>query len=331
MLFYASFICRHRKRHLFSRDDYYQYKLYMRSLFSAFTAGLVTTVVAACTASTPTSGATVTKDYDYKNFKSISVSNFFDVTVIKSAGYDVRVTVSEEYEEYLDVKIKDGTLSIGFKNLPTRLNAAQIGKIAKAEVKLPSLEGVSVAGAGKLTSKDHFELGRGVFNMSVSGASQVKKLDVNASEARLYLSGASKSSLTGKFVDLYVTASGTARAELAASADELEAKASGTAVIELEGSYDEVGLNSSGVGNITMSGDAGSVELRGAGTSGFNLADLEARTVEVELGGASVAKVNALRELSVELSGSTRCSYVDNNGLKIRNNGVSTASRLRAL
>lgn len=299
----------------------------MKKIISSIIAGLVAALMTVSSAF----AATVSKSFDYSGFKRLSVSNFFDVTVNKSSHFEVKVTVSKEYEDYLDVRIKNGELHIGFKSLPTKLNAKQIGRIASAEVSLPSLEGISLTGASKLSTDDSFDLGRKAFNLSVSGASNLAKLDVNAGEARMYVSGASRCILSGGFTDLHLEVSGSSRAELEASADELEAKVSGASVIEFDGQYDDVSLSSSGVGNITMGGVAGDVELKGSGTSGFDLVDLEARSVEVELGGASVSKVNAKKDLSVELSGASRCSYVDNKGMKISGQSMGRATKLKAI
>lgn len=276
------------------------------------------------------SAATVTKDYDYKDFKSLEVSNFFDVKLNKSNHYGVNVTVSEEYEQYLDIQEKNGVLTIAFKNLPAKLNAAQIGRIAKAEVSMPEINGLTMAGVSKLTSSELFDLGKGVFNLSLKGAAEVNNLNINASEARMYLSGAARCSLSGEFVELHFSLSGTSRAEIKANADDLEIKSASAAVMEITGEYDEASLETSGVGNITMKGKADEMSITGSGTSGVDVTEFVVNSADVKLSGAAVAKVNVKNKLNATLDGTSRCSYVDYSTLKIKES-VSRAAKLKAL
>lgn len=276
------------------------------------------------------SAETVTKNYDFKDFKTLEVSNFFDVTMTKSSEYSVNITVSEEYEKYLDIVVKNGSLSVAFKNLPAKLSALQVGKIAKAEISMPELDGLTMSGASKFTSEDLIDLGRGVFNLSLSGAAQVNNINVNASEARMYLSGASRCSLSGEYVELHFSVSGTSRAEVNATADDLDIKSSGTAVMEIEGEYDEVSLNTSGVANITMKGKAEEMTIKGTGTSGIDVTELVVDSADVTLGGAAVAKVNVKKNLKASLDGTSRCSYMDYNTLKITES-VARAAKLKTL
>lgn len=299
----------------------------MRKTLSTVTAFMAAAILSASS----TFAGTVTKNYDLEDFKTIEVSNFFDVTVMKASNFGVKVTVSEEYQNYLEVYVRNGELSIGFKNLPAKLSVVQVGKIAKAEVSLPSFEGVSLSGASKISSNDEFDLGQGVFNVSVSGTSNVNGLKVSAGEARFYVSGASKCSVTGDFVELHLNGSGTSRTEINANADVLEAMASGTAVMEINGDYDTVNVESSGVGNIKMTGKAEEIEISGSGTSGTDLTKMSGNSVKVELSGAAVAKVNAEKTLSVSLSAASKCSYIDNKGLKITEENVARAAKLTVI
>lgn len=299
----------------------------MRKIFSTVMAAMAAAVLTAASAF----AGTVTKDYDLKGFKAIDASNSFSVTVNKSDRYDVKVTVAEEYEDYLDIHVSAGRLCIAFRNLPAMLKAGNVAQNASVSVSMPTLEGVTLSGASKLSSDDRFDLGRGVFNVSVSGASHLENLDISASEARIYVSGAARCTLSGDFVDMRLNISGSSRAEIDASADDVDAKTSGASVLEALGRFDEIRLTASGASNITMRGEAEEIRMNGSGSSSLSLADMKTESAEVSLSGAAVAKVNAYEEISVTLTGASRCSYIGHKGLEIHKRSVSRGSSLKEL
>lgn len=272
---------------------------------------------------------TITKTYDYKGFSTIDIGNFFEVTVEKSKDYKVDVIVSKEYEDYLDVTVKNGILSIAFKKLPAKLTAASIGKIANAHICLPEMSGVNLSGAAKLNCNDSFDLGRGVFNMSIEGASSVNGLEVNATEARIYGSGAAKAEMKGSFASVYFTLSGTSRIDADLSADDLIVKASGTSVLDVTGEFEDVNLDASGVANITVSGEGDELVARTSGTASVDASSMVVMGAEVSLAGASVTKVNVVKNLEISAQGASRCIYKDIKGLKITEKGTSRAATIK--
>ena len=273
---------------------------------------------------------TVTKKYDYKGFNSIEVSSFFNVTVEKSRNYSIEAIVSEEYEDYLEIRLKGNELSIGFRSLPAKLLVSSFSGIASVKVSMPELSRVELSGSSKLSCNDNFDLGRGVFNLSVSGTSRLEALSISASEGRIYASGASKARIDGDFIDLLINSSGTARIEGDLSSEDFEIKTSGTSVLDLEGQFEDLEINASGVSNVTLLGLAESIEINASGTSSVDASKLAVKEAEVKLSAASVAKVNASRILEVSASGTSRCSYKDNDRLQVIEKGISRTSFLRA-
>ena len=187
-----------------------------------------------------------------------------------------------------------------------------------------------MSGSSKLSCKDNFDLGRGVFNLSVSGTSRLEALSISASEGRIYASGASKARIDGDFIDLLINSSGTARIEGDLSSEDFEIKTSGTSVLDLEGQFEDLEINASGVSNVTLLGLAESIEINASGTSSVDASKLAVKEAEVKLSAASVAKVNASRILEVSASGTSRCSYKDNDNLQVIEKGISRTSFLRA-
>ena len=57
--------------------------------------------------------ANITKDVKVGNFIKIDVSYSFDITVVKSSEPSVTITIDEEYEPYLVVRVSHGVLFVG--------------------------------------------------------------------------------------------------------------------------------------------------------------------------------------------------------------------------
>lgn len=289
-------------------------------------------VVALTIFSASAQDAMVKKDYNLKNFRGLDISSTFYVSVEKSDTYSVSVSVSSDYAPYLDVKVTGGILSIGFKNLPKKLNlTGYVKSVAVARVSMPSLERVSVSGAARLISNDTFDLGDMPFQMSVSGIGEVEQLEVFGTDAKINLSGASKANLFGDFIDIDLEVSGTSRATLTADAEDLVVKASGTATAEIEGEYEDVDFKTSGVSNITIKGKAKEMDVESSGTSSIDALNMPVNSAEVSLSGASVCKTYVLRELEAECTGASTLSYKADDKISLDLKEIARSATLKKL
>lgn len=292
---------------------------------------ILLTTAALIAASFSANAGTFKKSYDFKGFNNVDVSSFFDVTIEKSNNYSTEVYVSDEYKDYLDIKVKGNTLYIGFRNLPTKLQVKSVtGRIANATITLPELAGLNLSGAAKAHCIGAFDLGRGVFNLQASGASSFDGLNVVGSTAKAYLSGSAKGEMKGDFVDMDITASGAARGEMKIGADKLTIKSSGAAVIEMEGEYDELDFGASGSANITIEGAANTAKYGASGAASIDAAKLMVADAKVDISGAAVCKVDASESLKVTASGAAKCMYKDNKKLKVKEEGVSRGATVRS-
>lgn len=273
----------------------------------------------------------IEKNYNLTGFRGLAVSNTFDVTVEKSDSYSVSVAVPDQYASYLDVRMSGGILYIGFKNLPRKLSAASLIKSAVAKVSMPSLERLSLSGASKFECEDAFEIGNTGFQLSVSGASEVKRVEVYGTDAVINVSGASKANIAGGFIDVGIEASGTARVVLTADGENLEAKSSGSAVADIEGVYEVLDFHASGAANITIKGGAESMEVDCSGAASVDALNAPVRFAEVSLSGASVCKTAVTEELEAECSGASTLSYKADEDVKLRLKDISRTAGLKKL
>lgn len=234
--------------------------------------------------------ANITKDVEVGNFTKIDVSYSFDITVVKSSEPSVIITIDEEYEPYLVVRVSHGVLFVGIDSarLPNRLSKNMGNKVFEAEIGVKELSGLSMSGATSFYSDEVFEVLE--FDGEFSGASNVKKLCVEAKEGDFDISGASKLNLNGVFDDCSLDASGASN-------------------VYIEGKFGELDIDCSGASKIVMDGQTKSMDLDGSGASKIDGAKMVCETAVVDLSGASSATVEVVKYLVVDLSGASKLYY----------------------
>ena len=234
--------------------------------------------------------ANITKDVKVGDFTKIDVSYSFDITVVKSSEPSVTITVDEDYEPYLVVRVSHGVLFVGIDSarLPNRLSKNLGNKVFEAEIGVKELSGLSMSGATSFYSDEVFEVLE--FDGEFSGASNVKKLCVEAKEGDFDISGASKLNLNGVFDDCSLDASGASN-------------------VYIEGKFGELDIDCSGASKIVMDGQTKSMDLDGSGASKIDGAKMVCETAVVDLSGASSATVEAVKYLVVDLSGASKLYY----------------------
>ena len=234
--------------------------------------------------------ANITKDVKVGDFTKIDVSYSFDITVVKSSEPSVTITVDEDYEPYLVVRVSHGVLFVGIDSarLPHRLSKNLGNKVFEAEIGVKELSGLSMSGATSFYSDEVFEVLE--FDGEFSGASNVKKLCVEAKEGDFDISGASKLNLNGVFDDCSLDASGASN-------------------VYIEGKFGELDIDCSGASKIVMDGQTKSMDLDGSGASRIDGAKMVCETAVVDLSGASSATVEVVKYLGVDLSGASKLYY----------------------
>ena len=234
--------------------------------------------------------ANITKDVKVGDFTKIDVSYSFDITVVKSSEPSVTITVDEDYEPYLVVRVSNGVLLVGIDSarLPNRLSKNLGNKVFEAEIGVKELSGLSMSGATSFYSDEVFEVLE--FDGEFSGASNVKKLCVEAKEGDFDISGASKLNLNGVFDDCSLDASGASN-------------------VYIEGKFGELDIDCSGASKIVMDGQTKSMDLDGSGASRIDGAKMVCETAVVDLSGASSATVEVVKDLVVDLSGASKLYY----------------------
>lgn len=235
---------------------------------------------------------TVKKVYEIDDFTGIKATEAFQVTVEKSKDFGVEIEISEEFLPFLLVKNRGGVLELDFTRLPFRLRQKARSKVAQAVISLPDLTYIEMAGASQLISNDQFTNAMEKITIDLKGGSNIKNLNIKAPEVEIKLAGASKAVLSLRSGDVDADLSGASR--------------------------------------LNISGEASEFDVTAKGASRVSASDFDVEDVSVVAAGASHADVRAARNLTVDLSGASKCRYYgDDENLKVRADNVTGASSIK--
>ena len=303
----------------------------MNKLFALFAAAFVALTPALAANETPADANMQTKTYALDNFDGLVVSWIYHVELTKASGYKVEVEAPDFVIPYLQVKVRGGNLVLGVSGMPNdvRRKMERGSYKVNAFVSMPELNSVEMSGATHLMANGEFQTAH--FSMELSGASSVKELQMKTNMADFRCSGASKYQMTGSVKTAKIGLSGAAKGTMECDGDDLTVDLSGSGKLDLTGFYDKADLELSGAAHIHVKGALDTVRLSGSGAAKTDLTDCLAKVVDVELSGASSARIVALDELGVRLSGATSCYYKAGDNLKITETDVDRGASLRKL
>jgi len=145
-----------------------------------------------------------TQTYDFTDFTGVEVGYAFQVEITRSDSYSISITAPENVFNVIQVSKAGETLKIGLTSpIPTRG--------VKASITMPDLRALKFSGATKGTITGFSSSND--FNLDLSGASNLEG-DIQAGDAVVVLSGASKAKLEGSAKDINVNASGASGIDL---------------------------------------------------------------------------------------------------------------------
>lgn len=303
----------------------------MKKFVTLFAAAFMALTPALAAKENPADANMETKTYALDNFDGLDVSWIYHVELTKASGYKVEVEAPDFVVPYLQVRVRGGNLVLGVSNLPNdvRRKIERGNYRVSATVTMPELNCVEMSGASRLLSMGEFETPH--FTMELSGASSVKGLQMKTNQADIRCSGASKYQMTGSVKNARLSQSGAAKGTLESDGRDLTVDFSGSSKLDLTGVYDNADLELSGASHIHIQGALDTVRLSGSGAAKADLTECPAKVVKLELSGAASARIVALDELSVRLSGASSCHYKAGDNLKITETDIDRGASLRKL
>ena len=173
------------------------------------------------------SGKLASWDFDYRNFTKIEAGYAFNIEVVKSDSYLVRVTIDDNLYEHLDISKQGDTLYLRLKPNYSYTNVTR-----KATINLPDLEKMGLSGASQADISSGFSSTHTV-DFDLSGASKVHINSMKAGNTNFGLSGASKASGSIEMADGRFDLSGASSLELEGTGDDIDVQASGASHVKL--------------------------------------------------------------------------------------------------
>lgn len=235
---------------------------------------------------------TVKKTIKMDGFSGIQADDAFEIIVEHSDSYKIEIELTSEFVPYLLVKNRAGIVELSFSKLPMKLKQKNRSKVAKAVIKLPELHYVGLTGASTLSSNDQFTSPMHSFSMELSGGSEVSNLNIDAPDVDVKISGASRAVVSFR--------SSNVKAELA------------------------------GASRLDVVGRTADFTVKASGASKVNAEAFEAQNIDVKANSASKVSVLPVFELSVEMSGASKCEYYgDSEELRIKSDKIGGASTLK--
>ncbi|QEH32176.1 Serine/threonine-protein kinase PknB [Aquisphaera giovannonii] len=269
------------------------------------------------------SGRAAEKAWEVAGFSTVAVGSTFQAVITRGDRFKVTTSSDEKLVEFLDVAREGGTLRLRLKpgrnyryNVPLR-----------AEISMPSLEGIAVKDASRATLNGFRN--EGDFRLSVSDASRVDgSIELNRADFRL--DDASRLRLAGSARAVRALAEDASRLDLSkfpigelgiklsdASRADLLVPSTGRFLADLSDASElagtvnaaELGLRLADASRTHLKGKADSATIAAKDSSHLDLSGLSVGDLRVELKGPSAAVVAVHRNLEYRLEPGAKLDY----------------------
>lgn len=246
-------------------------------------------------------GNTQTEILQINGAKHLSVYNGIEVEIIQGDQESIKIQAPENILPFVEV-LQEGEMLQLYLNPENRYIDADV----KAIVTVQTLSGIHLSGGSDVYMRGNFSSPR--FEALLSGGSELKNFNLEASYCRLQLSGGSEISGYIKAPKLSLNLSGASEISISASqTDYLNANLSGASELKING------------GGLLREAQ---IDLSGAST--FKAENLQTSKGIYSLTGASEAKIMVLDSIDYTLSGASSMYVVGNP--RIINQSISGSS-----
>jgi len=263
-----------------------------------------------------------TKTYDFGDITSISAGSNFQVFVTQGKSDKVKVVYDSDIDRYatVDVRYHSGRLSLVLKQERQIKSWTNDNKV-EVYLEMDDINSIDLSGAAKATFAGNFKTED--LDIDISGAAALYDLSISGQSLDADLSGASNADITGSFpkkVDIDM--SGAAKMKLNVDSETLKGDVSGAGKFICSGNFKECHICCTGASTAELSGKTAKAEYECSGASTIDAQELSAKTVEVELTGASKSTVYASDELHYNVSRASKMVYYGN--AKLHNHNEDT-------
>lgn len=248
--------------------------------------------------------------YDFGEITSIDAGYNYEIHVTEGRSDKVKVVFGSEVEDLLEVRYSSTgkRLTLFAKNNITQ--RIKNGRTVPVHVylEMKSVNALNLSGAAKADFTGSFKTDN--LDLDVSGAAGISGLEIDGITMDADCSGAADVYITGTFKDkVDLDISGAAKMVYDGDSKALDADISGASKFKCAGKFEECEVKCYGASAAILSGKASVAEYECTGASSIDAQDFIVKNVEVELTGASKAKVHATGELRHDVSRTSRMTW----------------------
>ena len=281
----------------------------------------------------PLSAQLSDREISLTEFNAIHASDDFEVTLARGL-YGARVTVDRDLAPYIEVYVKAKTLYIAYneRSVPKEIRKLYRGKkglvpVFRVVAYTPEIQSVSLSDNALFTCMDEFSTAQ--FELSATGKSVVKNLNVNASSAKVTLkknASATVSFKTDRGVEAFLDNNANLKMnftgnELAVNTDgssvlvadgpsrSVNITAAGSSQVSVVSETDKVNLTTEGSSKVSLSGKALTLSAKGVRNSNVDAFAMPVEQVDADLAGNATVSVSVSQLVSVTLVGGSSLYY----------------------
>lgn len=207
----------------------------------------VTSLLSSCMVGVSGNGHVDEETRKVENFDGIDVGGMFEIHLVQSANYDVKVVADENLMELIETYVEGGVLKISSRENIRKAKELDIYISAPNYNSLDLSGAVTVDNKGSIRSTD--------LSINSSGASEIN-MNIDTQKLNLDLSGASEVRLSGIAEYVNISASGASDMEMfELKTKEMKLSLSGASEVDCNVSED-LQIDASGASEINYIGSA---------------------------------------------------------------------------
>ncbi|MEH6681553.1 MAG: head GIN domain-containing protein [Sediminicola sp.] len=207
-------------------------------------------------------GNVVTEERSTGDYGSVSISGFFDVTLIDGSEGELTLKGEENLLEHIVTEVKNGNLVVKVEN-GVNLSPSSWKDGISITIPVESIDGLTLSGSGDIVSKKTLESSD--FRTDISGSGNIV-LTVKAETISANISGSGDMELSGYANNLEVSVSGSGNVKAyGLEAQNVNANISGSADMQVTAT-ESIKARVSGSGDISYRGNPKKIDTKSSGS-----------------------------------------------------------------
>ncbi len=253
-------------------------------------------------------GPEVMEEFNVKNIDVLDVRSQIDVYLTQGNKEEVVIETYKGIMPYVKVEKVGGRLNIFLDRKVHKIKWNGKDEVINAYVTVKNLEKLSLSGACDLYMDSPFKTDE--IKISASGASDLDIDKIVGESIKIITSGASDiDNADLEALKVYINASGASDGDIKVVADVLDIIASGASDFDIDVDVKDLTVKAHGASDFDATGSSKTFVINVSGSSDMSAYDLISDTVIVDASGSSNCKVNVVKVIDANSSGTSTIYY----------------------